>query len=79
MVATISDKILLRHIYSNSNSKKYSDVITSKTPFEMILDGYKKAGRENFAAEIQKDELIYILDELKKIPEYDTKEIRKRF
>ena len=44
----------------------------------MILDGYKKAGRENFAAEIQKDELIYILDELKKIPEYDTKEIRKK-
>ena len=43
----------------------------------MILDGYKKAGRENFAAEIQKDELIYILDELKKIPEYDTNEIRK--
>ena len=77
VVSTISDKILLRHIYSNSNSKKYSDVITSKTPFEMILDGYKKAGRENFAAEIQKDELIYILDELKKIPEYDTKEIRK--
>ena len=78
VVATISDKILLRHIYSDSNSKKYSDVITSKTPFEMILDGYKKAGRENFAAEIQKDELIYILDELKKIPEYDTKEIRKK-
>ena len=78
VVATISDKILLRHIYSNSNSKKYSDVITSKTPFEMILDGYKKAGRESFAAEIQKDELIYILDELKKIPEYDTKEIRKK-
>ena len=78
VVATISDKILLRHIYSDSNSKKNSDVITSKTPFEMILDGYKKAGRENFAAEIQKDELIYILDELKKIPEYDTKEIRKK-
>ena len=38
----------------------------------------KKAGRDDFAAEIQKDELIYILDELKKIPEYDTKEIRKK-
>ena len=37
----------------------------------------KPAGR-TLQQKYKKDELIYILDELKKIPEYDTKEIRKK-
>ena len=38
----------------------------------------KNAGRENFAAEIQKDELIYILDELKRYQNTIQKKSEKR-
>lgn len=76
-VVTMSDQVLMKHIYNNSNSKKYNDTKNIKTPFELIKESYEKAGKNNFAAEVQKDELKYCIEELKKIPEYETKEIRE--